>query len=207
MKNQFRSLDEDEVEFLDSVLESTREREREVKKETSEMLEIWRKRREEMDKQAALGGGGGSLEDGVGVAGVDGEGSGEKWGVSSGKKRKKDRGEREGMGGLKGVKIRRASSGATAAAAGRLGQEGDARKGIDPESEAVEDAVHCGAGESRAAEEHGGASAATAKKPDNTTKTPTESTRGATAQPAEREAKTPKAPLAGMLGLDYDSDE
>jgi len=54
LKNQFRALDEDEVDFLDSVLESTRAQEAAVKKETADQLEIFRKQREEAEK-AMLG--------------------------------------------------------------------------------------------------------------------------------------------------------
>lgn len=50
LKNQFRSLDEDEVEFLDSIMESTRAQEAAVKKETSEQLELFRRQREEAEK-------------------------------------------------------------------------------------------------------------------------------------------------------------
>ena len=52
MRNQFRSLDEDEVEYLDSVLESTREKEAEVKKQTVEQLEAFRKQQEDAEKIA-----------------------------------------------------------------------------------------------------------------------------------------------------------
>ncbi|KAL9002022.1 MAG: hypothetical protein Q9188_005029 [Gyalolechia gomerana] len=50
LKNQFRTLDEDEVEFLDSVLESTRAREDAVKKETIEQLDLFRRQQEEADR-------------------------------------------------------------------------------------------------------------------------------------------------------------
>ncbi|KAL8749134.1 MAG: hypothetical protein Q9199_007874 [Rusavskia elegans] len=50
LKNQFRNLDEDEVEFLDSVLESTRAKEDAVKKETAEQLNLFRRQQEEADK-------------------------------------------------------------------------------------------------------------------------------------------------------------
>ena len=53
LKNQFRSLDEDEVEFLDSVLESTRAKEAEVKKETTQQLDAFRRLQEEAEKAAA----------------------------------------------------------------------------------------------------------------------------------------------------------
>ncbi|EXJ77445.1 hypothetical protein A1O3_09671 [Capronia epimyces CBS 606.96] len=45
LKNQFRPLDEDEVDFLDSVLESNRAKEDAVKNETAEQLEAFRKQR------------------------------------------------------------------------------------------------------------------------------------------------------------------
>ena len=51
MKNQFRALDEDEVDFLDSVLESSRAKEDAVKKETAEQLEAFRKQRAEAEKE------------------------------------------------------------------------------------------------------------------------------------------------------------
>jgi hypothetical protein len=54
LKNQFRSLDEDEVEFLDSVLESTRAQEAAVKKDTADQLEAFRRQREQAEK-ALLG--------------------------------------------------------------------------------------------------------------------------------------------------------
>lgn len=54
LKNQFRALDEDEVDFLDSVLESTRAQEAAVKKDTASQLEVFRKQREEAEK-ALLG--------------------------------------------------------------------------------------------------------------------------------------------------------
>lgn len=50
LKNQFRSLDEDEVEFLDSIMESTRAQEAAVKKDTAEQLEVFRRQREEAEK-------------------------------------------------------------------------------------------------------------------------------------------------------------
>lgn len=50
LRNQFRSLDEDEVEFLDSVLESTRAQEAAVKRETAAQLEAFRRHREEAEK-------------------------------------------------------------------------------------------------------------------------------------------------------------
>jgi hypothetical protein len=103
LKNQFRALDQDEVEFLDSVLESTRKEEERVKRETSEGLALFRQQQEEADKKARRG------SDGA----VVGEGSPkleeESW-VAGGKKRKRMK-EKEG---LKGVKIRRSSTSTSA---------------------------------------------------------------------------------------------
>lgn len=53
LKNQFRALEEDEVDFLDSVLESTRAKEAAIRKETTEQLDSFR-RQQEAAEQAAL---------------------------------------------------------------------------------------------------------------------------------------------------------
>lgn len=100
LKNQFRSLDEDEVEFLDSVLESTRAEEERVKRETAEGLEQFRRQQEEADKKARRG------SDGA-QAGDDGSPTlqEEQW-VASGRKRKRAKDKEV----LKGVKIRRSST-------------------------------------------------------------------------------------------------
>ena len=92
-------MDEDEVEFLDSVLESTRAEEDRVKKETAEGLALFRQQQEEADKKARRGSGGADIEDGSPVR------EEELW-VAGGKKRKRTK-EKEV---LKGVKIRRAST-------------------------------------------------------------------------------------------------
>jgi hypothetical protein len=100
LKNQFRALDEDEVEFLDSVLESTRAEEDRVRRETAEGLELFRKQQEEADKKARTG------SEGVSVA-EEGSPTGEEeqW-MAGGRKRKRAK-EKEV---LKGVKIRRSFS-------------------------------------------------------------------------------------------------
>lgn len=95
LKNQFRTLDEDEVEFLDSVLESTRAKEAAVRKETSEQLDAFRKQQEEAERAAAL------AEINSGTVPQDEE----QW-VASGRKRKKGREKEQ----LKGVKLRKLSS-------------------------------------------------------------------------------------------------
>ncbi|KAI9670589.1 MAG: hypothetical protein M1831_005809 [Alyxoria varia] len=50
LKNQFRALDEDEVDFLDSVLESTRANAANIQQETIEQLDSFRKKREDIEK-------------------------------------------------------------------------------------------------------------------------------------------------------------
>lgn len=78
LKHQFRALDEDEVEFLDSVMESTRAQEAAVKKDTAEQLEVFRQHREEAEK--AL------LEDTSTDVGPPGEG--EDWKIPARKRRR-----------------------------------------------------------------------------------------------------------------------
>ena len=50
LRNQFRALHDDEVEFLDSVLESTRAKEAAVRKETLDQLNEFRQRQELKEK-------------------------------------------------------------------------------------------------------------------------------------------------------------
>jgi hypothetical protein len=50
LKNQFKSLDEDDVDFLDSVLESERAREDAVKKDTAEQLDAYRRQQAAANK-------------------------------------------------------------------------------------------------------------------------------------------------------------
>lgn len=52
LKNQFRTLDEDDAEFLDSVLESTRAREAAVRKETVEQLGHFHRQRQEAERDS-----------------------------------------------------------------------------------------------------------------------------------------------------------
>ncbi|KAI7287476.1 hypothetical protein KC345_g595 [Hortaea werneckii] len=107
-RNQFRSLDEDEVEFLDSVLESTRTQEAEVKKETREQLDAFRKLQEDAEKKAVAGQEG---EDAGDAATADAETS---WALGP-RKRKKGK-ERGGV--LEGIKLRKAESAETAGGGG-----------------------------------------------------------------------------------------
>jgi ATPase subunit of ABC transporter with duplicated ATPase domains len=99
LKNQYRALDDDEAEFLDSVLEGSLKKEAEVQKETLEQLDAFRRRQEEAERRA--------FEEEQ-REGKDKEREGEthaQW-VAAGRKRKK------GRELLKGVKIRRKSEAA-----------------------------------------------------------------------------------------------
>ncbi|CZR62068.1 uncharacterized protein PAC_11965 [Phialocephala subalpina] len=97
LKHQFQSLNEDEVEFLDSILEKTRAEEDRVKKETQEGLALFRQQQEEADKKARRSSDGPAVEE---TATVEEE----SW--ATGRKRKRAK-EKEG---LKGVKVRRSST-------------------------------------------------------------------------------------------------
>ncbi len=58
LKNQFKSLDEDDVDFLDSVLESERAKEDAVRRETAEQLDAYRKQQaaaQKVDLEATKG--------------------------------------------------------------------------------------------------------------------------------------------------------
>lgn len=103
LRNQFRNLDEDEVEFLDSVLESTRKKEEEVKKETSEQLDLFRRQQEEKDRELLEGG-----EEVDGKAGSPTAGESQSaWAVNA---RKRKRTKENDRAGLKGLKLRKSSS-------------------------------------------------------------------------------------------------
>ncbi|KAK0660047.1 Protein FAM192A [Lasiodiplodia hormozganensis] len=95
LKNQFRALDEDEAEFLDSVLESTRAKEAALKKETTQQLDAFRRHQEEAERAARL----------TGTKEEDQPVEEEHWG-STGRKRKKAKDKES----LMGIKIRRTSS-------------------------------------------------------------------------------------------------
>lgn len=130
LKNQFRNLDEDEVEFLDSVLESTRRKEEEVRRETGEQLDAFRRLQEEKDKELLEGSIVGEDVNGDGKSGspVSGEG---QWAVNA-RKRKRAK-EKEG---LRGVKLRKTSSTSERPA----GLVKGAREGSARDTEEVRDA-------------------------------------------------------------------
>jgi len=113
LKNQFRALNEDEAEFLDSVLESTRAEEERVRRETAEGLEGFRKQQEEADRKlrAAQAEGEPSA---LGETRADDE---ETWTAAGPRKRKRTK-EKEGF---RGLKLRKAST-----------SEGEQTRGIQP---------------------------------------------------------------------------
>lgn len=88
------------MEFLDSVLESTRAEEDRVKKETAEGLALFRQQQEEADKKARRGSGGAEVVEQGSPTEEE-----ENW-VAGGRKRKRTK-EKEV---LKGVKLRRSST-------------------------------------------------------------------------------------------------
>ncbi|KAI1126272.1 N-terminal domain of NEFA-interacting nuclear protein NIP30-domain-containing protein [Nemania abortiva] len=92
IRNQFRALDDDEIEFLHGVTDEKRAEEERVRRETEEGLASFRKARQ------AVGGGGGSDAPDVGNTGIGAE----EWTAVSGRKRK--RGKEKA--GLKGVRRR-----------------------------------------------------------------------------------------------------
>jgi hypothetical protein len=96
LTNQFRSLDEDEIEFLDSVQERARAKELAEKKHTKEHLEEFRKQQEEAERVAKE----------LDAAAAAPPTVSETWAVGS-RKRKKGK-EKDGIGGLK---IRKTSTG------------------------------------------------------------------------------------------------
>lgn len=106
LKNQFRNLDEDEIEFLDSVLESTRAQEAAIKRETDEQLDLFRRQQEEVDKALSINTD--DVDDAIVLGNHNSPTSTEsQWAINA---RKRKRTEREG---LKGVKIRKSSTSET----------------------------------------------------------------------------------------------
>ncbi|KAL8715192.1 MAG: hypothetical protein Q9220_001150 [cf. Caloplaca sp. 1 TL-2023] len=97
LKNQFRNLDEDEVEFLDSVLESTRAKEAAVKKETTEQLSLFRQQQEQADREHLNGTD--TADDKEEGATPDPSAKDAQWATNA-RKRKRTK-DKEGLPGLK----------------------------------------------------------------------------------------------------------
>ncbi|KAI0505468.1 N-terminal domain of NEFA-interacting nuclear protein NIP30-domain-containing protein [Xylaria bambusicola] len=101
IRNQFRALDDDEIEFLHGVSDEKRAEEERLRRETEEGLANFRK------AQKLSGGGGGGGDDAVSAdAEANGDGVVEEWSAAAAaagsRKRKRDR----DRAGLKGVKRR-----------------------------------------------------------------------------------------------------
>lgn len=114
IKNQFRPLDDDEVEFLDGVRERRRAEEEELRRETEEGLRGFRELQSKVVSAAA--------GEGVDAGGGEGaaEGGGGSWSVGRKRKRRKD--EPEGV--LKGLKRRSSAAAADGVEDGKVGDEG-----------------------------------------------------------------------------------
>lgn len=107
IKNQFRPLDDDEVDFLDDVRRAERDKEEALRMETEQGLDRFREARtkrdpeaaEEPDEESRGGSGAGALEQQQEEGGVV-----EEWTTTGGRKRKR---EKEGKGlVIKGLKRR-----------------------------------------------------------------------------------------------------
>ncbi|KAL0936016.1 uncharacterized protein CTRU02_208231 [Colletotrichum truncatum] len=96
IKNQFRPLDDDEIDFLDEVRESARAAEERVRRETEEGLAAFRKAQNQ--KRPVEGEDGGD----EGGAGAAVEGGDEEWAVGPRKRRRKE---------TKGLGVKREKSG------------------------------------------------------------------------------------------------
>ncbi|EFQ32504.1 hypothetical protein CGRA01v4_05937 [Colletotrichum graminicola] len=107
IKNQFRALDDDEIEFLDEVREAKRAEEERVRRETEEGLAAFRRAQGQGQKRPGDGGdddddaseGGGGADGGAaaaaGVSGARDDGAGkaeEEWAVGPRKRRKREKG-------------------------------------------------------------------------------------------------------------------
>lgn len=99
IRNQFRALDDDEIEFLHGMSDEKRAEEERVRRETEEGLAAFRKA-----QLAAGGGGAGDVGDGSGSGDIEVEIEVEEWGHAAGRKRKREK-ERD-KAGLKGVRRR-----------------------------------------------------------------------------------------------------
>lgn len=103
IKNQFRPLDDDEVEFLEDVRSRRREEEERLRRETEEGLRGFRER------QRLVGPGAGDEDEELEGGGDGGGGGGGGWSVGKKRKRRKDD---HGDGGIKGLLKKRESSSA-----------------------------------------------------------------------------------------------
>ncbi|KAK1967304.1 hypothetical protein LY78DRAFT_692126 [Colletotrichum sublineola] len=151
IRNQFRALDDDEIEFLDEVREAKRAEEERVRRETEEGLAAFRRAQGQQGQKRSGDGDGDDDDDapeggaavGVGVSGArdDGAGAEEEWAVGPRKRRKRER------GGFGVKKIEEKEAAAAAAAAGGKTPAGEkvvkaaaAQGGVEKKEEEEEDA-------------------------------------------------------------------
>ncbi|KAJ9402516.1 hypothetical protein DTO282F9_712 [Paecilomyces variotii] len=184
LKNQFRSLDEDEVEFLDSLLESTRAKEAAVKQETAEQLEAFHRQRQEADKALLETASGETANPGAGSPGEE-----EQWAIS-GRKRRRDKKKESLIPG----KRRKSSAAEETEASGsteRKASSASAKEDTEKNKEGSKSSISPSTNQSRPA-----AATVTAQGLPEKTQTPS--------QPSPPVAKA-AAPLSGLIA--YSSDE
>ena len=180
------------MEFLDSVLESTRAKELAVKEETREQLEVFRKQQEEADKKAIDGRGGEVGEETAGSP--TGESSETQWAVNA-RKRKRIKDQNR----LKGGKIRKSSSASEAHSVAAPNADGNVRSKDKTDEDGAD------ARSKRMKAEEGTSNAESADKPHT-------ATRGiaVTALQSNSTDTADKTKPSGPSGLglaDYSSDE
>ncbi|OAA61795.1 NEFA-interacting nuclear protein NIP30 [Niveomyces insectorum RCEF 264] len=125
LKNQFRALDEDEVDFLDGVLAASRAEEARVRQETQAGLDAFRQAQRKTGRE----GGGGSNG---GAAGTD-EGN-RSWQVAGGRKRKRHE-DKKTAAALLGVKRKSGGSTPAVGTVGTVGQDGSTREAVGAEDD------------------------------------------------------------------------
>lgn len=99
IRNQFRALDDDEIEFLHGVRDEKRAEEERVRRETEDRLARFRKAQQLSEES-----GGGA--DGDATGGDDGGDVDEEWTAAASRKRKREREK----GGLKGIRRKTGSA-------------------------------------------------------------------------------------------------
>ena len=179
------------------MLESTRKKEEEVKKETSEQLDLFRRQQEEKDKELLERG-----EEADGKAGSPTAGESQSsWAVNA---RKRKRVKENDRGGLKGLKLRKGSS------------TGEAPVGLRTSSSTAEDLSaskrDASQGEPAELEDTGVENLATEKASAGLSASPPPSPSPATKKASPNQENSSKSiPLAtpglGLAGYSSDEDE
>ncbi|KAI0006346.1 hypothetical protein F4779DRAFT_633074 [Xylariaceae sp. FL0662B] len=178
IRNQFRALDDDEVDFLEGVRDERRGEEERVRRETEERLASFRRAQMKTATATAteMGDEVATRETGTGT-GEQGEGEGEgdvvAW-AAAGRKRKR---EREAKGVVKGVVKRRVSGGLE-----KKKEEGEQEK-VEVEASSV----------------------GTATRPKSESSTTTTTTTEKAAEPPQAKPGPKPKPKLGLV--DYGSDE